>query len=112
MRARADFYVSAVVRWANSALASAYVRHSGDPERGLILITHQDREAGIRIWVQGSDADGVPCWRPRFQTPQSLPDADAFVARERERDNDLWVIEWEGSPPDLPAVLALCRGEE
>ena len=111
MRARADFYVSAVVRWADEELVSAYVRHRGDVERGLVMIVQVGGDQQAHLWVQSSDEFGVPCWRMRFNEPKTIEEADAFITRERERDEDLWVIELERDSSDLPGVLTPCKSE-
>ena len=109
MRARADFYISALIRWADEALVSAYVRHRGDPERGLILIGQVGKDQSVWVWVQGSDEEGVPCWRLRFDAAQGSEAADAYMERERARDEDLWIVELESEGPNLPPVLTTCR---
>ena len=110
MRVRADFYVSALVRWADGQLISATVRHVGDPERGLLLITQTNADHQVHIWVQQTSAEGQPCWHPRFEALLSETEADAFIARERARDGDLWVIDVLGKDIGLPPVLPSCKG--
>lgn len=101
-----SFYISALVRWSNENLHSAYVVNKGDPERGLILISQPMLSSSlVRIWVQQTGDDGLPSWRQRFDEDQDSDAAASFIERELQRDEDLWVIEIEGTQGDLPSVL-------
>lgn len=86
-RLQSGMIVNALVRRVNAAGGIAMVLAKGDDGAGAILVV-TDAEA----WERGWDAQG----RPALVTtgPTGDPGAlDQYVARRRERDRDLWVVE-------------------
>ena len=74
----------------------AYLVRRGDEHAGAILIKHNRFEAGCTVYVPTTSPDGGRAWR-RGTGDDPLPegDADAYIARQRGYDPDLWVIEIE-----------------
>ena len=95
MRLKSHVTVGALLRRAQSAGLFAVVAHKGDADGGV-------------VWVKVRDAACAALWSERYGTAEGgwtartegfVPeaDADAVIARERDFDRDLWVIEVEGA---------------
>lgn len=90
--------------WVQAGLAlcsgkgiSAMVLNKGDPHTGVVLVKIAKLDGTCRLLTQQRDIDGVMQWidaLPNNATPTE-PDADAYIARTRPRDPDLWIIEIE-----------------
>ncbi len=85
--------------------------HKGDDARGsVVLKLNMGRMAGCRVLTQAYSADGELGWLSALEG-RSVPEdeADAYLQRLIERDNDVWVIELEsrdGTHPFPGKVLA------
>lgn len=86
-RLRSGMIVNALVRRVNAAGGIAMVLARGDDGAGAILIVTADA-----AWERGWNAQGQPALVDTG--PQGDPAAlDQYVARRRDRDRDLWVVE-------------------
>ena len=68
----------------------------GDPHSGIVILKLNQLEAGCRVMSQMCDLDGKLGWLEALDgalVPEA--DANAYIARQAERDPDLWVIEIE-----------------
>ncbi len=90
-------WVSALVRRAQLAGAFATIVHRGDEERGdvLVKVTHERGKA--QLYGPAFNPEGP---REFERLPEGVSDpeeteVDALIARRREFDRDLWVIEVE-----------------
>lgn len=96
-RLPAQLWVDALIRRANLGGASAFVVQKGDAERGdvLIKLAHLDRTA--RLFAPTLDKDGARIFLDLAIQGVGPEEAgiDAYIARARGRDSDLWVIEIE-----------------
>jgi len=98
-RVKAGIWVSMALRLADMAGRSGTVVRKGDPDSGGILCVLRGR-AGFVVLSQVRDAEGRPAWlRGSGGAPVEEAAAEAYVARQVQRDPDLWVIEFEA--PDL-----------
>lgn len=93
---KARFWVDAL-RWrAESAGAGVYVAHRGDPDAGAVLVKVSLLDGTARLYVPVRDFEGERMWsQPLGEDPMEEARADAYAARRREDDPDLWVIEIE-----------------
>jgi hypothetical protein len=68
----------------------------GDADAGAVLLKFNDREAGCSVLAQARGPDGELVWM-RVTGPALIaePDADLYIARQRRRDPDVWVVEIE-----------------
>ena len=90
-----DLWVGALIRRAELAGAFATVARKGDPRAGAVLVKLYNpitREA--RLYAQALRSEGETVWmQPAGAETES--DLDAFIARQRGYDPDLWVVEIE-----------------
>ena len=81
--------------------ASAAILHRGDDERGLILIKKYVPGNGAKIYMQGRDDNDVLVWQqPLGDDWLEESKADQYITRQRNFDEDLWVIEVD-DPKDV-----------
>lgn len=105
--------VQALIRLCQVQGGFAAVRHSGEAERGAILVKLNRFGQGCRLYERRTDLDGQEQWQPVGES-QSEADADATIAQRRKVDRDLWVVEvedagalvtaLEGAAPDRPPL--------
>lgn len=98
-RVKAAIWVSMALRLADIAGRSGAVLRKGDPDSGGILCVLRGRN-GMVVLSQVRDAEGRAAWlRGTGTGPVDDAAADAYVARQVQRDPDLWVVEFDA--PDL-----------
>ncbi|MCA3378565.1 MAG: DUF1491 family protein [Roseomonas sp.] len=98
-KVKAGIWVSMAIRLSDMAGRSAAVLRKGDPDSGGILCVLRGR-TGVQVLSQIRDAEGRPAWL-RATGPGAVDQetADAYVARQVQRDPDVWVVEFDA--PDL-----------
>jgi len=75
----------------------AVVLHKGDPHTGVVLVKIALLDGTARLLTQQRDMNGILRWvdaLPMMPFPTEA-EADAYIARARTRDPDLWIIEIE-----------------
>jgi hypothetical protein len=98
-KVKAGIWVSMAIRLSDMAGRAAAVLRKGDPDSGGILCVLRGRD-GVQILSQIRDAEGRPAWLRATGTASVDQDAaDAYVARQVQRDPDLWVVEFDA--PDF-----------
>jgi hypothetical protein len=105
-RLKAKLWVHATLRRCNVDGLFATVVHKGDDDAGTVLVkVNRGREAGCDVYTQVRDKDGRPAWM-RATGPEPVPEdkADAYIARARDIDCDLWVIEVESREGGVPFI--------
>lgn len=88
--------VDACLRKLNDKGIFYYIVQRGDASTGVILLKLNGIENGCKLLIQQRDLDGVLGWYNALA--QDMPpenDIDAYIARSKDRDPDLWVIEIE-----------------
>ena len=102
-RLKTEFWVQACIRRGDLAGIPVMVLRKGDPTSGALLIKRNRFAEGCSVLVETRDAEGGRAWYPGTgPAPVSEADADAYIARSRSRDPDLWVIEIEDRKGVLP----------
>ena len=90
-----DIWVAALIRRVELGGGFAVVAHKGDARAGSVLVKVVDRSTGrVRLFSEATGVNGETLWmRPSRSEQES--DLDAYVARARRIDPDLWVVEIE-----------------
>ena len=109
-RLKTSIQVRALIRRCDLAAVGAVVTARGDPDAGAILIKLEGLAAGVAVLAQTRRADGTLAWlRATGAASVTNAEADAYIARQRQYDPDLWVIEIETAAPETlldDAILA------
>lgn len=101
-RLKAKVWVQATVRTCAAQGITATVARRGDEDAGAILIKQRMGE-GYCVLSQIRGADGDAAWlKATGADPVPETTADAYIARQIDRDWDLWVIEIEERDGRLP----------
>ncbi len=95
-RLKTKIWIQAQVRICDINALPVAVVYRGDPDAGTVLLRLNRRAGRALLLRRRSSLDGAPGWMVVAGTDEvEAPAADAYVARERARDRDLWVLEIE-----------------
>jgi hypothetical protein len=109
-RLKAKLRVQAMLRQATVRGCFGAVLTQGDPDAGAILAVLRGRD-GLAVLSQTRTGEGELAWlRATGADPVDQATADAYVARQRGYDVDLWVVEFETPALDLPFDGILAKG--
>ena len=101
-RLKSAIRVKALIRRADLAAVGVAVTARGDPDAGAVLLKLIDREAGVTVLTEARRPDGTAVWlRATGSAPVAEQEADAYIARQRGRDPDLWVVEIESAAVEI-----------
>lgn len=90
-----DLWVSALIRRAEIAGAYATVVKKGDDRAGSVIVKAYDTSTrAARLYTEAFGGDGDRLWIQPV-TSESEAELDAYIARQRGYDPDLWVVEIE-----------------
>lgn len=88
--------VQAKIRDAFAAGRAAVVISKGHENSGSIIVKILKPDGTCRVLSQTMDFEGNLAWLPAFDGKQVREsEADAYIARQLERDPDLWAVEFE-----------------
>ena len=99
--------VGALLRRVNGAGGFGMIQAKGDAQGGGILVVLLERGRSARVVERGLGAAGDTVLidsTPSDATPQTL---DAYLARRRSRDPDLWIVEVDIAAAERFAAEAL-----
>jgi hypothetical protein len=100
-RLKTGIWVKALIRRCDLAAVAVAVVARGDGDSGAVLIKLNGRDHGCSVLAQARGQDGELLWmRATGAAPVIEADADSYIARQRRRDPDLWVVEIESPSPD------------
>lgn len=95
-RLKTGLWIRALIRRCDLAAIGVVVAARGDVDSGAVLLKLRDRAIGYSVLAQVRGPDGEPAWmRATGSVPVAEADADAYIARQRRRDPDVWVVEIE-----------------
>ena len=99
-RLKTGLWIKALIRRCDLAAIAAAVVARGDGDSGAVLLKFNARDDGCSVLTQARGRDSELIWmRATGPTPVAEADADSYIARQRRRDPDIWVVEIEtGSP--------------
>lgn len=102
---KAKLFIHAAIRRCSIQAMPAVVAHKGDEDSGAILVRVLQGGDCCRVYAQVRNANGQLGWMCATG-PQSVSEsrAEAYVARARAVDTDLWVLDVE-SPNGLAPFL-------
>lgn len=85
-----------MIRRAELGGAAAFVARKGEPDAGAVVVKISLLDGTARVWSSSYGRDGQRRW-VKATGADLVPDAhaEAYVARARSRDTDLWVVEIE-----------------
>lgn len=107
MRLKSHIWVSAYLRRLNSAFISAALVRRGDSDAGAIYIKVARLDGSCQVYAPlsaylaadlPSDAvllDDGRAWQPVYSPSAPEAEADAYLARQAQRDPDIWILEAE-----------------
>ena len=95
-RVATSVLAGALMRKAQGEGGFAAVLARGDPDSGAMLVILTERGANPRVLERLLQPDGGYSWGQVIENAEEVP---AFVARRRQFDPDLWLIEL-----DVPSI--------
>ena len=95
-RLKSKLSVMAAIRLSHGRGLFATVARKGDEDAGAILLKQNLLGAGFRVLMQVRSAEGKLGWMAGTgEEPVEEAVADAYIARQIDRDWDIWVVEIE-----------------
>lgn len=100
MRIATELTVKALIRRCNAAGVSAFVMRRGDEQRGALFVKIATLDGRAKLLgpppATIASSSASPSLVPHL-APEGAPETevDAYLARQRDYDEDLWVVEIE-----------------
>nr|WP_241004139.1 DUF1491 family protein [Magnetospirillum aberrantis] len=108
---KAKLFVHAAIRRCGIEAIPAVVARKGDEDAGTILVKVNRCDGTAEVYTQARDGTGRLGWlKSTGAEPVDDSRAEAVIARARDVDYDLWVIEVDsrdGRVPFIDHVLAV-----
>lgn len=105
---KARLHVQALLRHCGHLMLSAVVARRGDEDAGTIAVKVVRADGTSQVWTQARDLDGRLGWiRATGALPVDDAAADAYLARARGIDDDLWIVDVESRDGAVPFLSPL-----
>lgn len=88
-------WVEAKIRECHNNGTPAFVVHKGNRTGGMVLLKLNNLSGLCRVLMQQRDLDGLLTWINPLNDDVPEPEADSYIAKERDFDEDLWILEIE-----------------
>ena len=99
-RLKTALWVQALIRRCDLAAVAVAVVARGDGDSGAVLLKFNACAEGCSVLSQARNPEGELVWmRATGADPVAEAEADSYIARQRGRDPDLWVVEIESGAP-------------
>ncbi|AXY22383.1 hypothetical protein CD178_01610 [Komagataeibacter saccharivorans] len=99
-RLKTGIWIKAMLRQAGQTGNPGMVLHRGDDDAGSVLIVLLGRKGRLCVLAPTRTPDGRRAWfRATGEAAVDQASVDAYVARQVDRDPDIWVVEFDA--PDL-----------
>lgn len=99
LRLKSGIFVQALLRRVQAAFvdggAAAYIAKRGDEDAGGIFVRVSRLDGTAGVLTLFTHMEGDQRWRVVVPPHTAEADVEAQLARERERDPDIWVVEIE-----------------
>lgn len=96
MELRAEIAAKALIRRAFAHGAFAAITATGDPDAGAIMLKVSLLDGRAIVHSPALDAHGERMWtQPLGLDPVPEATADQYLAKRRDSDPDLWIVEIE-----------------
>lgn len=92
-RLKAEIWVKALIRRAETGGAAAMVVRRGDATSGTVLVKVSTLDGEAEVFSPARDGDGALIWLSKGRQPEA--DTDAYIEKQRSFDPDIWVVEVE-----------------
>ncbi len=108
---KAKLFVHAAIRRCGTENIPCVVVRKGDEDAGTVVVKLNRLDHGCEVFTQIRDADGRLAWmRATGPDPVSEDKADLYIARARDIDYDLWVLEVEDRQGRVPFIERVVSG--
>ncbi len=95
-RLKTGIWIKALIRRCDLAAIPVAVVARGDGDAGSVVLKFNGGATGCSVLTQALGLDGERIWmRATGSAAVAEADADAYIARQRGRDPDLWIVEIE-----------------
>jgi hypothetical protein len=102
-RIATELWVMAHIRQCHAQGIMATVVKHGDDWGGAVVIKLNLLGPGFKVLTQSRDIDGNIAWlQAKDGAVINEADADEYIARQTQRDPDLWVVEIEDRGGKIP----------
>lgn len=102
-RIATELWVMAHIRQCNAQGIMATVVRRGDDWGGAVVIKLNLLGPGFKVLTQSRDIDGNIAWlQAKDGAVLNETEADEYIARQTQRDPDLWVLEIEDRAGKIP----------
>ncbi|MCK5425279.1 MAG: DUF1491 family protein [Emcibacter sp.] len=103
---KTSLWISAEIKKCDGLFLPMTILHRGDEGRGLVLIKQYIAGQGCILHTRKRDMNGQLGWyNPLGQDAVDEAKADEYIVRQRQYDEDLWVVEIDDPKAQYSPVI-------